>query len=674
MNIEPIRTINGIEFAIFGNEDIKNYSAFDKKTNGVSIPELYDNQEPKKNGLIDPRMGSTNDEIICDTCNFNSKYCIGHFGHIKLESPVYHIGYFSYVKKILNCVCIKCSNLRFNKSDEEIAKIIKNKHGKARLNEIINLTKETNFCTRNVNCGSPLPKIKQDFIKSQAKLDLVAEFEEMDIGGKKKLRKKISPLECYNILKNISDEDCILMGFNPSKSRPENMIYQIFPVPPIAVRPSVRVEGLSYIKDDDLTKQLTTIIKSNERLLKNRDSFQKDSVQRLEDSEKLLQVSVASYYDNNSQFMPSSEQKGKAIKSLTSRIKSKKGQLRNNLMGKRTDYSARSVISPDTCISINEVGVPLIVATTLTYPEYVSNANINKLSQYVANGRDKYPGANYVIILNENNEYDRPIDLRFNKNKIELKVGDKVERHLLDGDMVLFNRYPTLHKYSMMGHRVKVIRDKKYATFRLNIGITNPYNADYDGDEMNITVPRTIQSKIELEELADVKKLLINAQTSLPIYGCKIDAVTGAYLLTRDSDIKIPVGLVMNILSYLELPNDKEKYYKEINKKEFYNGKELFSFILPEKINIDDGNILIKNGNLVKGTITSNYISSGKTNSMLRLIFDLYDDEESRKFFDNIQKLTNHFNMWYGFTTSFKDITYTSKISETIKDLIKNVY
>lgn len=674
MNIEPIRTINGIEFTIFGNEDIQNYSAFDKKTNGISIPELYDNQEPKKNGLIDPRMGSTNDNIICDTCNFNSKYCVGHFGHIKLESPVYHIGYFSYIKKILNCVCIKCSNLRFNKSEEEIAKILKNKVGKARLVEVINLTKETKYCSRNVNCGSPLPKIKQDAIKSQAKLDLIAEFDNIgDTTGKKKLKKKISPYECFNILKNISNEDCILLGLNPYKSRPENMIYQVLPVPPICIRPSVRVEGMSFIKDDDLTKQLTNIIKCNERILKNKDSFQKDNVQRLEDSEKLLQVSIAAYYDNDSQFMPKIEQKGKTIKSLTSRIKSKKGQIRSNLMGKRTDFSARSVISPDTCISINEVGVPLIVATTLTYLEYVTNSNIDKLTQYVMNGRDKYPGANYVIILNENGEYNHPIDLRFNKNKIELKVGDKVERHLLDGDMVLFNRYPTLHKYSMMGHRIKVIRDKKYATFRLNVGVTNPYNADYDGDEMQITVPRTIQSRIELEELADVKKLLINTQTSLPIYGCKIDAVTGAYLLTRDSDVKIPVNVVMNLLSYLEMPGDKEKYYKDIKQKNFYNGKELFSFIIPKKINIDDGRIIIKNGILSKGAITSDYISSGKSNSMVRLIFDLYNDEEARKFFDNVQKLTNQYNMWIGFTTSFKDITYSKDIRNTIDNLIKNI-
>lgn len=671
MNIEPINIINGIEFSIFGNENVLAYSVFDRKSNGIYIPELYDNQEPKQNGLIDPRMGSTNDNILCNTCNLSSKYCVGHFGHINLETPVYHIGYFPIVKKILGCVCLKCSSLRTNKTNEEITELIKNKHGKNRFDEIVKLTKETRVCSKpESNCGSPLPKIKQELAKSQAKLDLMAEYE---MNSEKSIKQLITPLECYDILQRISSETCTLLGLNSKKTRPEQMIYRVFPVPPVAIRPSVRVEGLSYTRDDDLTKQLSAIIKSNTRVLKSKSSIkpgQNTNFSNLEYSEKILQHTVAEYFDNNSQYVLPSTYKGKNLKSLTARLKTKEGRFRSNLMGKRIDYCGRSVITPDTCININEIGVPITIAQTLTYPEYVTDNNLEQLNIYVKNGRDKYPGANYVIQL-RNNEYSKPIDLKYSKNNIELKVGDIVERQLIDGDIVLFNRQPTLHKYSMMGHYVKIINDKKYATFRLNVGVTTPYNADYDGDEMNISVPRTAQTKIELEELTSIEKLLINAQTSLPLMGCKMDTIIGVYILTN-YDIVIPKKIVMNMLTYIENPIDKMDNYLLIDK-DTYTGKELLSFILPKKININDEDIIIEYGNLIKGSITSSRLSDGKPKSLIRLILELYDDQEARKFFDNIQKIINQFNLWYGFTTSFKDIIYNSDIHEKILNLVKNV-
>lgn len=667
MTYEPINIINGIEFEIFGNENVLNYSILDKKSNGIFVPELYDNQEPKQNGLIDPRMGTTNDNILCNTCNLSSKYCIGHFGHINLETPIYHIGYFQYVKKILECVCIKCSSLRTNKTNEELLELIGNKHGIARFKEIKNITKDTKQCLKpGSNCNAPLPKIKQDLVKSQAKLDLIAEY---DMGNEKPLRQILSPLQCYDILQKITPETCILLGINPNKTRPEQMIYRVFPVPPVAVRPSVRVEGLSYTRDDDLTKQLSAIVKSNNRVAKSKSSSKLTIKQNLEQSVKILQLHGAEYIDNESQYIPTSIYKGKSLKSLVSRLKTKEGRFRSNLMGKRIDYCARSVITPDTCISINEIGVPITIAQTLTYPEYVTENNIKQLSIYVQNGRDKYPGANYIIQLKDN-VYGKPIDLKYRKQNIELKIGDIVERQLIDGDIVLFNRQPTLHMYSMMGHYVKIINDKKYATFRLNVAVTTPYNADYDGDEMNISIPRTVQTKIELEELTSVEKLLINAQTSLSLMGCKMDTVVGVYILTF-YDIKIPRKNVINMLSYIEQPIDKQEN-NNINK-EYYTGKELISFILPKKININDDDITIINGILTKGALTSSRLADGKPKSLIRLILELYNDKEAKKFFDNIQKLINQFNMWYGFSTNFSDITYSKDINEKIKNLIKNV-
>jgi len=147
-------------------------------------------------------------------------------------------------------------------------------------------------------------------------------------------------------------------------------------------------------------------------------------------------------------------------------------------MGKRVDFSARTVITPDPTIDINQLGVPKKVATNLTFPEVVTPQNIEKLTKLVKNGRDEYPGANFVFPASSLVPGQRvlPIDLRFRKEKVELRYGDIVERHIVDGDIVLLNRQPTLHKQSMMGHHIKIIDDDSLSTLRLNPGVTKPYN------------------------------------------------------------------------------------------------------------------------------------------------------------------------------------------------------
>jgi DNA-directed RNA polymerase II subunit RPB1 len=149
-------------------------------------------------------------------------------------------------------------------------------------------------------------------------------------------------------------------------------------------------------------------------------------------------------------------------------------------MGKRVDYSSRTVITPDASIEVNQLGVPKKVAMNLTFPEVVTPNNIDRLQQLVKNGRNIYPGANFVFPVSRF-EADRrlqQIDLRYRKEKVELRYGDIVERHIVDDDYVLLNRQPTLHKLSMMGHRIKVIDNDDLSTFRLNPYVTTPYNAD----------------------------------------------------------------------------------------------------------------------------------------------------------------------------------------------------
>ena len=329
---EETRPIDRIIFSVLGNDETKRMSALGKDSIGIDIPDLYDNMEPKRGGLIDPRMGTTDNYIDCATCGLNTTYCVGHFGHIDFAEMVFNMGYIHFVKKILSCICLRCSKLLVYKNEDEIAELLKNKSAKARFAEIRNLAKSVTFCQKpNYGCGTPVSKIKLDIKKLTAKITMYSEInltaapgEEGAIDGKKKIKHVLTPEICYDILKNISDTDCMIMGIDPKKSRPEDMIYKIFPVPPVAVRPSTKADFLaSSTMEDDLTHKLADMIKSNIRIRKYKESVGDAVDKYTQEHMDLLQYHVATYFDNESLTLPRAEQRGKATKTLSSRLKGK---------------------------------------------------------------------------------------------------------------------------------------------------------------------------------------------------------------------------------------------------------------------------------------------------------------------------------------------------------------
>lgn len=346
---DRVREIEKVEFGILDNNEVLSMSALGKDTYGIDIPDLYDNMEPKRGGLVDTRLGPTNNYIDCSTCGLNSTYCVGHFGHIRLEKPVFNIGYINYVKKILSVICLKCSKLLIYKNEEEILNMLKNKSKKARFAEIKNIVKNVTHCQRkNYSCGTPVSKIRLDIKKTTSTIRMISETvlknvspeEGGDKDNKKKIKEILTAEKCYHILKNISDMDCKIMGIDPKKSRPEAMIYRIFPVPPVQVRPSIKAEFMaSSTKEDDLTHKLADIIKANTRLRKIKEkSIGADDTARYNtgrDFKDLLEYHVITYQNNETISLQKSEQKGKPITSLSARLKGKGGRVRSNLMGKR---------------------------------------------------------------------------------------------------------------------------------------------------------------------------------------------------------------------------------------------------------------------------------------------------------------------------------------------------
>jgi DNA-directed RNA polymerase II subunit RPB1 len=327
-----IKPVSRIEFGILGNKEKKEISVL-KSTSGIDIPDLYDNLEPKRGGLIDSRMGPSDNYSDCATCGLGSIYCIGHFAHIELSEPVFHISYLPFVKKILSCICLRCSKLLIYKNDNEIAEMLKNKSGKGRMNEIRNLVKNVQYCLKQYNgCDTPVSKIKLEIKKATAAISLISETDFAtvteegtpvagDFQGKKKNRQVLTPDIVYDILKNISNDDCRILGLDPTKSRPENMIQKIFPVPPVAMRPSAKADFMaSSTLEDDLTHKLADIIKANIRIRKHKETMTDQTAKYNTDHNQLLQFHTVTYMDNDILGLHA-EQKGKQIKSLGARLK-----------------------------------------------------------------------------------------------------------------------------------------------------------------------------------------------------------------------------------------------------------------------------------------------------------------------------------------------------------------
>ena len=676
---KEIVNVKSVQFTVLGNDDIKRISVLD--ANGVIYPDTYDNSEPKIGGIIDPRLGVTDQFMLCSFCKQNYMECPGHFGHVKLTEPVFHFGFIHYVKNVLSCVCFKTCKLLISKEDIS-KKVINNRNQKQRFNEIKTLCASVKYSPYS---GIPTPSLKVETRKSVGTIQIIAEYtvnqaDDFDIGKnvtidnisdtKKKVVQVLTAADCYHILSNISDEDCYLIGI----PRPENMIIINFPVPPVAIRPSLRGDFTSMgYSEHGTTHKLSDIVKFNNKLGKEKEKAlsTNDNSKYLKDYQDCLQYHVATFFDNESTQLPKSELKsgGNAAKSITSRFKGgKTGRIRGNLQGKRVDFSARTVITSDPNNNLDELGVPLKIAMIVTYPEIVTDANIDYLRLLIKNGRSKYPGANFIentSIIGPNGKPVK-IDLGYKNEGIVLQKGWIVHRHLQNEDYVLFNRQPSLHKMSMMTHKVKVIENSDYITFRLNVTATTPYNADFDGDEMNLFAPQSEQAKIELMMLADIKNHIISPKDSKPIVNLKQDSLLGAYKFTSDLN-KLSWKECMNLLAYTSVAKDILAGQVKIQKNKTFEGRDVFSLLIPDKVNITNDKTVIKNGNIVSGMLAKKELGGSK-NNIPHLIIDSYNKDKSAIFMDNTQRMVN---MWlmsiFGFGVGLGD----AYISPTLKEQFK---
>ncbi len=645
--------IDRIEFGVLSPQIIRKMSVVEV-TN-----ELYHDEigAPMANSILDPRFGAPEPGSYCPICGNDRDHCPGHFGHIELAFPVVNVLFAEYVYNILRGVCHSCGRIKIDLDKIDLyvkrAGFLKEKMPDRYKKFIKKVVKEAYSQQTCPHCGSPNIKIKWEKPYKY--------YRETPQG-----QVEMVPSEIRELFERIPDEDLILYGLDKEAARPEWLIFTVLPVPPLTVRPSIQLET-GERSEDDLTHKLADIVKINNKI--HRDKAAGSVAMALKNDYDALQLHVATYLNNELPGIPPSTHRGtRRLKTLAQRLSGKDGRFRNNLVGKRVDFSARTVISPDSNLSINEVGVPVDVAKKLTVRTIVTPYNIDKLRKYVLNGPDIHPGANYVIKPSKGGIrlYLKYANREFVANSLE--VGDIVERHLDDGDIVLFNRQPSLHRMSIMAHVARIL---PYRTFRLHLTVCPPYNADFDGDEMNMHALQNDEASAEALTLMLVQNQIISPRYGAPIIGFGKDHITSAFLLTG-YESAISRDLFYTLVSLV----DGIRKYNLVTKAESIglSGKLLFSLLLPETFTYSlksklDEDVIIKRGMLIDGIIDKKSIGAEEADTVLHRLVREYGNDFGGWFITNLARILDNYLARRGFSIGIHHLKLDDEVITKIREI-----
>ena len=719
------KVLGGIDFGLMDPETYRDMSA----TKVITADTYDDDGYPIDMGLMDPRLGVIDPGLECRTCGSHSGSCNGHFGHIELAAPVIHVGFTKLIRRLLRSTCRECGKLaldeaqrdEFRERYERAQELGDDEHDV--LKAAVRQARKAKTCPF---CGEPQADIKhekpttyyevQDVLsgdyseqiaaamqpdeeeddpgtspqelaeKTDISLDRINEIMAGEFRPRKEDRRaiekaldvdlteedmnKLMPSDIRDWFEDIPDEDLEVLGIDSQDSRPEWMILTVLPVPPVTTRPSITLDN-GQRSEDDLTHKLVDIIRINQRFMENREAGAPQLI--IEDLWELLQYHVTTFVDNEiSGTPPARHRSGRPLKTLSQRLKGKEGRFRGSLSGKRVNFSARTVISPDPTLSLNEVGVPDRVAMEMTQTLNVTERNVEEARQYVRNGPEAHPGANYVR---------RPDGRRLKvteKNCEELaeKVDPdwEVNRHLVDGDIVIFNRQPSLHRMSIMAHEVVVM---PYKTFRLNTVVCPPYNADFDGDEMNMHALQNEEARAEARVLMRVQEQILSPRFGGNIIGAIQDHISGTYLLTH-SNPKFTETQALDLLRATRVDELPEADGVDDEGREYWNGRTLFSELLPDDLTLhfssstgDD--VVIENGQLIEGTIDEDAVGAFG-GEVVDTLTKEYGETRSRVFINEIASLAMRAIMHFGFSIGIDDESIPPEAEQQVDDAIESAY
>jgi DNA-directed RNA polymerase beta' subunit len=706
--MQDTREIEQITFGILSAEEIIKMAVCE-----INSPKLCNTDKAAYNTVYDPRLGTIDNSVTCQTCDEGLWKCPGHFGYIKLNEPVLHPLYYKQVVQFIKCFCIKCNKLLISE-EQIILNNLNRLRSIKRFEKIIEKIEKIDIC---INCSHPQPSVR--YTVTDNMISLVYKDKE-----KGKIMIPFQVDEIKKMFENVLPSDMKLLGFT-SDLHPKNLIITVFPVIPVVARPYVWADG--NICDDDLTVQIVEIIKANNHLAQVDDVPLTDT--KKQKYYQSLKFRITTFY-NNSSGKAKHSTSSRAIKGIKERLTGKDGLIRTNLMGKRCDQTGRTVIGPDPTLRMGQIAIPPQMASNLTIPVQVTNFNYHYMMDLVKKGKVNFVmknnmrinmenalffkgtplnhgdiifrrdelGVEREIIVNNgkmilekgdrvkrNNEF---IDVKYpEKRSYELEIGDVCERQLQDGDIVLLNRQPTLHEGSMMAQEV-VIKPGK--TIRFNLSINKSFNADFDGDEMNIHVPASLESEAELRLLSASKYKIISSQSSKPNFNICQDSLLGAYRMTLGTQ-PVPKDIFFNIAFNIGVPVDRmhkkiqliRRVLKDHDKKvQCFNGKGLISLILPDDLfyiyrngaNADEPVVKIFRGVLYEGTLDKNTLGSVH-NSLIQIIHKDYGADKAGEFIDSIIFLTNQWLLQDGFSIGLNDcmVQGEDKVQE-INHVISSCY
>ncbi|PSQ07277.1 DNA-directed RNA polymerase subunit A' [Halobacteriales archaeon QS_6_71_20] len=720
------KEIGGINFGLMDPETYRDMSA----TKVITADTYDDDGFPIDMGLMDPRLGVIDPGLECRTCGKHSGSCNGHFGHIELAAPVIHVGFTKLIRRLLRATCRNCGRLALTAEEREEyeGKLRRTKDlGGDPTDVLKSAVRQARKASNCPHCGEPQADIKhekpttyyevQDVLSGEYSelitramqpdededdaeamspmdladetgiaLDRINEILSGEFRPRTEDRKaleaalgvdltvedmnKLMPSDIRDWFEDIPDEDLEPLGIHAEKSRPEWMILTVLPVPPVTTRPSITLDN-GQRSEDDLTHKLVDIIRINQRFMENREAGAPQLI--IEDLWELLQYHVTTFVDNEiSGTPPARHRSGRPLKTLSQRLKGKEGRFRGSLSGKRVNFSARTVISPDPTLSLNEVGVPERVAEEMTQVMNVSERNLDRARQYVRNGPEAHPGANYV---------KRPDGRRLKvteKNCEELaekvEAGWEVNRHLVDGDIVVFNRQPSLHRMSIMAHEVVVM---PYKTFRLNTTVCPPYNADFDGDEMNMHALQNEEARAEARVLMRVQEQFLSPRFGENIIGAIQDHISGTYLLTHDNP-EFTETQALDLLRATSVDELPEPDGTDEAGQEVWTGRTVFSELLPEDLSLaftsstgDD--VVIEDGQLIEGTIDEDAVGAFG-GEIVDTVAKVYSKTRARVFVNEVASLAMRAIMHFGFSLGIDDESIPPAATEQVDEAIDSAY
>ncbi|MFB6209247.1 MAG: DNA-directed RNA polymerase subunit A' [Candidatus Nanohaloarchaea archaeon] len=615
-----MKEIEKIEFGIVDAEKIQNIAVKE-----IDKAEVYDADGfPVEDGVMDPALGVIDPGMTCQTCGGKIRECKGHFGKITLSRPVVHVLHNKKVRNLLRFTCHECHTLCIKNEDKSLRK--------------------SNMMNECPECGEEVMDVRLDKPYSY--------YEDGE---------ELKPQDIQERFEEVSDETAATLGVEGG--RPEDLIITHVPVPPVTMRPSITLET-GERSEDDITHKLVDVIRINKRLQNNIEIEAPDFI--IDDLHELLQYHVSTlFYNDMSNVPPARHRSGRSLKSLIERVQGKEGRFRQNLIGKRVNFSSRTVISPDPNIGINEVGVPKQVARKLTIKVKIDEENMDRVKKWIENGREEHPGANYVFqpdgrrrrITEENKE-----DMI---EAVEPGEGWEIERHLQDGDISLFNRQPSLHRMSIMAHHVRVL---PYRTFRINPNVCAPYNADFDGDEMNLHIPQTEEARAEAEELLKVQEHAKSPKMGGPILGMLQDYVSGLYLLTQE-DMELSREKAFNLLA------EAGEHEKSLPDKDTITGKEMVSMFIPDDISLtinegEENEVVIEDGELAEGVLDEDALGDYGGEIIQQLNIE-YGSEKVAEFLNRVSRIGAVYLTRRGFSISLDDLEVPEEATDEIHELIE---